>query len=55
MVYFSASHRSDGLKHHHLKKVFKNKILSSKPQSQSQNPKDAPAFYDVHPGLSTQN
>ena len=50
---FSGIHRSDGLNHHyHLKKCFKNKILSSKPQSQSQNLKDASqSYYDKHRGL----
>ena len=54
---FSGIHRSDGLNHHyHLKKCFKNKILSSKPQSQSQNLKDASqSYYDKHRGLWTQN
>lgn len=35
---FSGVHRSDGLNHHyHLKKCFKNKILNSKPQSESES------------------
>lgn len=52
MVYFSGNHRSDRLNHYHLKKFFKNKISSCKPQSHSQDLKDvSQANYDVCPGL----